>query len=203
MTSLIRLNNTLPGRQALYSALRWEGLFWLLVVAAGCIGVYAAMKFSKGKPGSQYSLGNDTKPLNIIASIIATVVAAILVIGLLARDVKMFDSLLGSVTGQPGAGQIGFAVFVAFGTGAFIAKKFFNVDYRYPAAASVLVPVFALTAYAKQDVLGYMIEHWPAAFYTRAICAILPVQMVSFAFLGAISGFWMSIKFDYWQKHAQ
>jgi hypothetical protein len=203
MTSLIRLNNTLAGRQALYSSLRWEGIFWVLVVAAGFAGVYAAMKFSKGKPGSEYSLDNDKKLLNIAASIIAASVTAILVIALLARDVKMFDSKLSSVTGQPGAGQIGFAIFAAFALGAFIAKKFFNVDYRYPAAASVPVLVFALTAYTRQDVLGHMIEHWPAAFYTYAICAILPVQMVSFAFLGAISGYWMSIKFDYWQKHSQ
>ncbi len=203
MTSLIRLNNTLPGRQTLYSALRWEGFFWLLVVAAGFAGVYVAMKFSKGKPGSQYSLDNDKKLLNIVASIIATVVAAILVIALLARDVKMFDNKLGAVTGQPGPGQVGFAVFVAFAIGAFVAKKFFNVDYRYPAAASVLVLAFALTAYTRQDVLGHMIEHWPAAFYTYAICAILPIQMVSFAFLGAISGFWMSIKLGFWQKHSR
>lgn len=176
----------------------------MLVIAAGIAGVYAAMKLTNGKPGSEYSLGNDKKIVNIAASIIATVVAALLVIALLARDVQMFDSSeLGSVTGQPSAGQVGFAVFMAFGVGAFIAKKFFNVDYRYPAAASILVLAFALTAYTKQDILVHMIEHWPAAFYTKAICAILPVQMVSFAFLGAISGFWMSIKFDYWQKHSQ
>lgn len=204
MTSLIRLNNTLAGRQQLYASLRWEGLFWMLVIAAGVAGVHAAMKVSKGKPGSEYSIGNDKKLINIIASIILTTVTALLAIGLLARDVKMFDnSELGSVTGQPGTGQIGFAVFVSFGLAAFLAKKFFNVDYKYPAAASVLVLALAITAYTRQDVLGHMIEHWPVAFYSRAICAILPIQMLSFAFLGAISGFWMSIKFDYWQEHAQ
>lgn len=208
MTSLIRMHNTIQGRTALYAALRWEGLFWLVVITAGFAGVYLAMKISKGKPGSEFSISQSTsssmnKNLNILTAIIATVVVTLVMIGLLARDVNMFDSELGLVTGQPGTGQIAFAVMTAFGVAAFLAKKILDVDYRYPAAASVLLLVFALTAYTKQDVLKYMVENWPAAFYTRAICAMLPIQIVSFAFLGSVSGFWLAIKFDYWHKHAE
>jgi len=208
MTSLIRINNTIQGRTTLYAALRWEGLFWLLLITAGFAGVYLAMKLSNGKPGSEFSISKSTpslmnKTLNILTAMIATVVVTLVLIGLLARDVNMFDSELGLVTGQPGTGQVAFAVVTAFGIAAFLAKKILDVDYRYPAAASVLLIIFALTAYTKQDVLKYMVENWPAAFYTRAICAMLPIQIVSFAFLGSVSGFWLAIKFDYWHKHAE
>jgi hypothetical protein len=208
MTSLIRMHNTLEGRTALYAALRWEGFFWLLLIAAGFAGVYLAMKLSKGKPGSEYSISEKTssstnKTLNILSALIAAVVVALICISLLARDVNMFDSQLGSVTGQPSTGQVAFAVMVAFGAAAFLIKKILDVDYRYPAVASVLLLVFVMTAYTKQDVMRYMIENWPAAFYTRAVCAMLPIQVVSFAFLGSIAGFWLAIKFDYWHKHAE
>ena len=208
MTSLIRMHNTLEGRTALYAALRWEGMFWLLLAAAGFAGVYVAMKLSGGKPGSEYSVSQNTsslmnKTLNIITAMIATVVVGLILIGLFARDINMFDSELGSVTGQPSTGQIAFAVMMAFGVAAFLAKKILDVDYRYTTAASILLMIFAMTAYTKQDVMKYMIENWPAAFYYRAICAMLPIQVVSFAFLGSMTGFWLAIKFDYWHKHAQ
>lgn len=208
MTSVIRMHNTLEGRTALYAAMKWEGLFWLLLIAAGFAGVYIAMKISRGKPGSEYSIDQGgsspmNKTLNIILAIIATVVVALILIGLFARDVNMFDSELGLVTGQPSIGQVAFAVMVAFGVAAFLARNILNVDYRYPAVASVLLMLFAMTVYTKQDVMKYMIENWPAAFYTRAICAMLPIQVVSFAFLGSITGFWLAIKFDYWHKHAE
>lgn len=39
MTELMRLNSTLPQRQALFAALKWEPIFWLTIVAAGFGGV--------------------------------------------------------------------------------------------------------------------------------------------------------------------
>ena len=114
----------------------------------------------------------------------------------------MFDSHVGSVVGQPSTGQIAFAVLISFGIAAFVVKKFLDVSYIFPAIAAAALTFFAITFFAaKQDVLEHMVQTWPLPFFTRATCAILPVQMVAFAAIGSIAGYWAAIKYTYWRKH--
>jgi len=206
MTSLLRTNYTLTQRQALYATLRWEGFFWLLIVAAGYLGVLTAQNLCGPKPAPTQS--NNThnpkanKVLSIATAIVATIVITQFAIGIFAQDVKMPDSQVGSVVGQPSVGQVAFAVLLSFGIAAFVVKKFLDVSYIFPAMAAAALTFFAITFFAaKQDVLEHMIQTWPVAFFTRATCAILPLQMVTFAAIGSIAGYWVAIKYTYWRKH--
>ena len=206
MTSLLRVNHTLAKRQELYAALRWEGFFWLLIIAASYFGVLVADKLAK--PGSVEAddSNSDNRLPNKILSNATAVVLTILItqfaIGVLAQDVRMPDSQLGPVVGQPSVGQIAFAVFVSFGLAAFIAKKFLDVSFIYPAMAAALLTLCAITFFAaKHDILEHMVQAWPVAFFTRPTCAILPLQMVAFGTVGAIAGYWTASRHWHHRKH--
>jgi len=206
MTSLLRVNHTLAKRQELYAALRWEGFFWLVIIAAGYFGVLAADRLAGPRPNAVHGHNSDNSLTNKILSIVTAAVLTILItqfaIGVLAQDVRMFDSQVGSVVGQPSVGQIAFAVFVSFGLAAFIAKRFLDVSYVYPVMAAAVLTFFAITFFAaKQDVLEHMVQTWPVPFFTRATCAILPLQMVAFAAVGSITGYWVALRYRRRRKH--
>ncbi|HIJ70924.1 MAG TPA: hypothetical protein HPP87_06125 [Planctomycetes bacterium] len=201
MTSLLRVNHTLADRQALYASLRWEGFFWVLILAASYFGVLAAdrlagRKFEDVRDNNNNDNSLTNKLLSIITAIVLTILITQFSIGMLAQDVRMSDSQIGSVVGQPSVGQIAFAVAFSFGIAAFTAKKFLNVGYVYPAASAGLLTFFTLTFFAaKQDILEHMVRTWPVPFFTRATCAVLPLQMVAFAAVGSICGYWMALKY--------
>ncbi len=102
---------------------------------------------------------------------------------------------------QPTVGQIVFAVLVSFGLAAFVVKRFLHASYIWPTIASALVTAFAISIYVKKDVLQYLVQNWPAAFFSNAVISILPVQMVAFGTLGSIIGYWAAVRYDYWRKH--
>ena len=205
MSSLLRMNYTLAQRQTLYAGLRWEGFFWLAIVAASYLGVVAAHKLAGSK--AQVQEGNNsgnftaTKVLSIVTAVVLTIVITQFLIGVLAQDVKMPDNQVGLVVGQPSVGQIAFAVAVSFGIAAFVAKKFLEVSYVYPAIAAAGLVYFAITFFAaKQDILEHMVKAWPVAFFMRATCAILPLQMVAFAAVGSIAGYWLGARYRHFRK---
>jgi len=206
MTSLLRVNHTLAKRQELYAALRWEGFFWFLIIAAGYFGVLVADKLAGAESVEVDGRNSDNQPSNKILSTATAVVLTILItqfaIGILAQDVRMPDSQLGPVVGQPGVGQIAFAVFVSFGIAAFIAKRFLDVSFIFPAMAAPLLTFCAITFFAaKHDILEHMVQAWPVAFFTRPTCAILPLQMVAFGAVGAIAGYWTALRQRDHRKH--
>ena len=198
MTSLIRLNSEVAARQAVYGALKWESLFWLALVLIGFLGVYVAQRIKK--PAKDMINENITssaikdRNLRIGIALVATVVAAMFLIGILAQDVRIFDKNLGSVVSQPGNGQVGFAVFVAFMVMAWGVKHFLDISYVIPVIAGAILSFVALKFYVNQGVLEYFAENWAVSFYPKAICAILPVQMVAFSALGSVAGYWLAIK---------
>ena len=206
MSSLITVNNTLASRQRVYSMLKWEGFFWLGVVGAGFLGVKTAellmRKFAPNvvaanldisADGNEHNLSSN-KGLTIAVAFIATILITHFAIGIFAQDVRIFDSELGSVTGQPEAAQIAFAVMVSFGIAGFVLKKFLNVSYLVTAFATAIVTYVAITISAKPDVLAHMVENWPVAFFPRATSAILPIQIVSFGAIGSLAGYWVAIQ---------
>ena len=115
----------------------------------------------------------------------------------------MADSELGFVVGQPATAQIAFAVVLAFAITAFVAKKFLNVSYIFCTIAAVGVSIFAVMICAKEDVMVHMAENWPVQFFTRSICAVLPIQMVTFAAFGSIAGYWIALKWTGWSHHTE
>lgn len=201
MMSLFQQNNELTKKTAIYSFLQWESIFWLIVVAVGFAGVLVAAKFIKSSTvpsiESQKRKAGENKYLSHGIAVIASVVTAIFLIGILAQDVRVFDSQLTAVNGQPASAQIAFAVIVAFGAAAFVAKYYLNVHFMIPTACAVLLTLYCTKAYASPDIVKYMDANYPAAFFSRSISAILPIQMICFAAIGSVCGYWIAIKTAY------
>ena len=204
MTALMQLNPTIAQRQALLITLKWEPIFWLVIVAAGFAGVLLGQKIQSNlKPGETQKKSNAQpgKYLKAIIALVGSVLIAQFCIKVFAQDVRMFDNRLVSVMAQPTVGQVVFAVLVSFGLAAFVVKKFLGASYIWPTIASALVTAFAINIYVKQEVLQYLVQHWPAAFFSNTVVSILPVQMVAFGTLGSIVGYWLAIRYNYWRKH--
>ena len=129
------------------------------------------------------------------------VLVAVLALDRLAQDITMTNGSLGSVMAQPATGQMVFGIIVAFGLAAFIVKHFLNAAYIWPIIAAGLVTPFAIAAYAKYDTLNHLADYWPAVFFSNTAIAVMPVQMVAFGTIGAIAGYWMGIRYNFWRKH--
>ena len=204
MAALMQLYPAVTQRQGLLAALRWEPIFWLTVLAAGFAGVLLGqqirpgikLNMTGGKPNS-----SSGKHLNTLIALICSGFIAQLCIRIFAQDISMSDSRLGSVVSQPAIGQIVFAVLVSFGLSAFLVKEFLNVGYIWPTIAAAFVTAFAASIYIRQ--MQYVVQSWPAAFFSNAVVSILPVQMVAFGALGSIAGYWMAVRYSYWRKHEQ
>jgi hypothetical protein len=204
MTALMQLNPTAAQRQALLTTLKWEPIFWLVIVAAGFAGVLLGQKIQSNlKPDETQKKSNSqpSKYLNAIIALVGSGLIAQFCLKIFAQDVRIFDSRLVSVMAQPTVGQIVFAVLVSFELAAFVVKRFLHASYIWPTIASALVTAFVIRVYVKQDVLQYLVQNWPAAFFSNTVISILPVQMVAFGTLGSIIGYWMAVRYDYWRKH--
>ncbi len=202
MTNLIQLNPTEAQRQALLTTLKWDSIFWLAVVAAGFAGVLLAQKILSSPSPDEAQKKTESKPikyLNAIIALVGSVFIAQFCIRIFAQDVKVID--IGSVVAQPSIGQIVYAVLASFGLAAFVVKKFLDVSYIWPTIATVLVTAFAVSSYAKQEVLQYFVNTWPAAFFANSVISILPLQIVAFGTLGSIAGYWMGVRYSYWRQH--
>ena len=206
MANLIQLNPTLAQRQELFISIRWEPIFWLIVVAAGFLGVFLGWKMCPKKTGqdkvqekSHFNL--NTYIINAIIALGGSVLIAQFCIAVLAQGIRIFDSKLGSVMSQPSVGQIVFAVLVSFGLAAFIVKKAFDINYTWSIIASGFVTVFVNSVYLRENALQHLIDRYPAVFFINPVMAILPVQMVVFGTLGSIAGYWLAVQYNYWRKH--
>lgn len=204
MSTLLQLNPTIEQRQSIYSSFIVDSAFWLVLVAAGFIGVLLAQKIISGSRRTKKSKKPGTKSVQYLSAIIAmagTVFITQFCIRIFAQDISFSDDKLGSIVSQPSVGQIVFAVFISFGIAAFIVKKFLDVSYIWPAIATVFLTIFAVNSYAREDVLLYFIQQWPSSIFINSIISILPVQLVAFGCLGSVAGYWMAIRYSYWRKH--
>ena len=204
MTSLMQQYPSIEQRQAVFAAFKWSSVFWLVLVAAGFIGVLLGQKILSNPEKSvkqKTSESNSTQYLSAIIALAGSVFIAQFCIKMLAQDVSIPDGKLGSIMAQPSVGQIVFAVFVSFGVAAFIVKKFLDVSYIWPAIATVLLTIYAVSNYARADVLQYFVQERPSAFFVNSVISILPVQIVALGTLGSIAGYWMAIRYSYWRKH--
>ena len=202
VATLIQQNPTITQRRELVESLRFEPIFWLMVVAAGFAGVLLAQRIRPSRKPKEVQDKPDSSPtkyVNVLVALAGSGVIAQFCIRICAQDVRMSDNGLGSIVAQPAVAQIAFAVLVSFGVAAFAVKKFLDVSYVWPALASVLVTAFSMHTYAKN--VPYLDQAWPAPFFGDAVASVLPVQMVAFGALGSVAGYWMAVRYDYWRKH--
>jgi len=191
MRTLLITNSTLVERQKVYAVLGWEGLFWLLPVIAGLLGVLAGWVLHKRQmPQLTISkLSDEGKPLYLLIAAVASVVVVQILISILAQDVRQQDPQLGQVVGQPGKGQVAFAVFVSFLAAGYAVKYFIKTSYIIPTLCAAIAVFLAMRYAASPAVAEQMTRNWAVAYFPRAVCAILPLQMVAFGALGAFAGF--------------
>ena len=250
VAQMIMLNPQQAERLKLYAQLKWEPVFWLVIVAAGSLGVMIGQIIAppRAKPatGESESADKPWKPdifiwvfgallgpivrekvavLNkrllhresqkpqqrpgstftvlskAMTALVVSVVIAYICIGIFARDVEVYDSRLGSVTAQPGVGQIAYAVFVSFGAAAFLVKLLLNSSCLWPIVSCAFVTAAATGIHAKPAIVEHLAASWPAVFCSHPAVAILPVQMVAFGTLGSVAGFWSAVRYQYWRKH--
>jgi hypothetical protein len=205
-------------REALAFSLRFEPLFWLLIVAAGFAGVLLAQHLRRvpseeeGKKLQTREAGASraSDPLRFFSSnlrscllsgllaLVATVLLAHFFVGVFAQDVATSRNV---TPAQPPVGQIIFAVIFAFAIAAFLIKKFTNLSYIWPAIGSVFITGFAQAIYCNSATIRQFAETRPATFFPHSALTILPVQYVALGTLGSVLGYWMAVRYDWWRKH--
>lgn len=201
LATLIQLHPTLPQRQAIIAGLRWESLFWLLVVAAGFAGVLVAQKL---KPSSRPILQptkHNTNFNRYIAPVLALAISAVIVqvfLRIIACDLPTAHN---QAAAQPPTGQIVFAVWVSFGLAAFAAERFLRTSYVWCILSSAIVSVISTATYLDEKTLKHFLSSFPANFFPDAVVSILPIQMVAFGTLGAIWGYWLAFRYEYWRRY--
>jgi hypothetical protein len=190
-------------REALASSLRFEPVYWLLVVAAGFAGVLLAQHLrapsrppaDEGPTGDRRSTGTY---LTGAVALAGTVLISNFLLRVFAQDVATSRNIAPT---QPPVGQILFAVVAAFAVAAFLVKKFADLSYLWPALASVFVIGFAQVFYDGPQVLRLFAETRPATSFPHSTLAILPVQLVALGTLGSVLGYWLAVRYDWWRKH--
>ncbi len=204
MASFLQQNPAFQQRLAIFHALKWTPIFWLAIVAAGCAGTWLAEKIARPKIASnqteQKPNSNRNTYLNAAVALLLSAVIAHFALRLFAQDVKVFDSQLGTIVGQPATGQIIFAVMVSFGLAAFVVKVLLNASYLWPIITTALLTTFGISVYTRENILQSLVQRWPPVFFPKAVIAILPVQMVAFGTLGSIIGYWLAISYVHWRK---
>jgi len=205
LAGLFQANPALQQRQAIYAALRWEGFYWLAVVAAGFAAIVLAervwRKDTEPINGRQRKQSRSNRCLNAVIAVVVSALIAQFCVGVFAQDVRIYDSRLGSVVGQPPAGQITFGVIASFGIAAFVVKKLLDASYVWPAVATAVVTFVAMSSAGRGSLLQHLSRNYPAVFFQHSSGAILPVQMVAFGTLGSLIGFWLAVRYNYWRKH--
>ena len=203
LSGLFQAAPAVQSRLVVYSKLKFEGFIWLALAACGFAGAIAADKIFRRKA---VDLPDNVKPVyklpefvQCAAAVVATVFISNFFINIFARGVSFPDSQLKEVVAQPANSQIAFAVMVSFGLCGFLAKRFLSAKAFWPAAASVIITYYFTTVYVKSSILVQLAQVWPAVFFQKPITAVLPVQMVSFACLGAVWGYWLAVRYHIWQ----
>ena len=203
MGRLMQVNSTVDQRLAIFQSLRWEPFFWLAVVLASFAGVYVASVLS-GKNSIKTDLERFKKGIaniNILTAIAGSALIAAVVILQLAQDEKIYDEKLGSLIGQPSIPQISFAVIAGFFAAGFAVKKFLGLGYFWAILAGPVIAVFFSITFFNRATIETITARWPAVFFVNSIVCILPIQMVAFGTLGAIAGYWMAVRYNYWHQH--
>ncbi len=201
MAALMQLNPRPEQRHVILAVIRFEPLFWLALITAGYAGVLIARQLVPSKVSVDHPSDckiSINKHLQTVLAVIASVVVAQICMSVLATDVRVPDN---KMVGQPSVGQIVFAVIVSFAAAAFVVRRFLGADYIAPAIGSTIITAFAIMFYVRPAVIEALSRNWPGVFFSTSTAAILPVQMVAFGAIGAVAGYWLAVRFEWWRRH--
>ncbi|MHC4265465.1 MAG: hypothetical protein ACYSUK_05970 [Planctomycetota bacterium] len=205
VANLLQSNPSFVQRMDIYNGLKWEPLFWLFIVMLGFVGVHICQMIFKPEHKPLPHITKKEQKLNVyvrvVVAIFASVVFGKVCISIFTQDITFMVRNLGSFVGQPIKGQIVFGVFIAFLITAFIITKFLDLSYIWPIIATAFVTPLAVYTSLSKDALEYLIEAYPANVFTDASLAVLPIQVVAFGSIGAITGHWTALRYMYWREH--
>ena len=205
VSNLVQSNPGLEQRLKIYSILKWEPLMWLAMVLLGFAGVYICQMIFNPPKRPLPHITKAAQKLNIylrtVIGLAVSIVFGKFCVSVFTQDVSFPNRYLGNFVGQPVIGQIVFGVFIAFLIVAFLLKKFLDVGYIWPIVATAFVTHFAVYTSLSTNVLESLVESYPANVFSDAALAVLPVQMVAFGTIGAITGYWAALRYMYWREH--
>lgn len=202
ITDLIR-HNSLENQAGIYSALKWEPILWCLIPLSGILG--AIVGNITMPPKSPLPVPVQIKPViefkkGYLSLIVSTILAAIIAhfaIGLFVRDVSVSNNNIAAIV-QPEKLQIAFGVYVSFLVAAFVVKLILNSSYIW-VCASIIVVYFVESTMAGASVKATS-ENFPVSFFLHSGFSILPIEIISWGTLGAITGFWAAVRYNYWKN---
>ena len=205
LASMMQTAPTAAQRLHILTSIKWHSFFWLAIIVIALLAVQLANYIlSKKTQDTETTKKLTTDPKFYINSAIALVVSLLVArtfLNILAQNTRIFEAKLGSVIAQPHTAQIAFAVILSFGIAAFAVKLFLNASYVIPIIASAITAAIAITGYAKEPILQQLTKYSPAVFLPNPIVSILPLQMVAFAAIGSIWGYWLAVRYNWWRKH--
>jgi len=205
LSTVFQASPAVNDRLAAYAKLRFEAFIWLALAACCLLGAYVADKLLGKKNANIPDKFDATFKLPdfavIPAAVIGTVIVAGILINILAGDVRYSDPQFGRVIGQPANLQIAFAVTVAFMACGYMAKLFIGASFIWPAAASAFLSSYSIITYSNKSAMTYLANIWPAVFFAKPAAAVLPIQMVAFACIGAVWGYWLAVRYNLWKTY--
>ncbi len=191
MNNLLTYNNTLEQHHNIYMSLRWEGIFWLLVITAGYFGVRTAAAICHDnshweQEKRKYQVGD------IILPLVVTCAIAWPLINLLTQSPKLPTKEFGNLYSQPQNAQIAFALMAGFGVAGYAVKRFMKVRIEIPVVSTVLFSLAAAIFSGKESLQSISMS-MPSSFFAYPISAILPVQTIAFGTIGILIGYSIAI----------
>ncbi len=191
MSGLLAYNNDLQHHHDIYMSLRWEGIFWLLVIAAGYFGVRAAAALCKDNTPWEQEMKKHQAGDLVLPLVVTCAIAWPLVI-FLAQSPKLPTKEFGTIYSQPHNAQIAFALMAAFGVAGYAVKRFMKVRFEIPLISTALFSL-AAAIYSGRDSLQSISMNMPAAYFASPICAILPIQTIAFGTIGILIGYSIAV----------
>ncbi len=201
IATLMQAGSSVAQRQDAFASLRWGPFYWLALVVIGWLGTLLAYKM-RACPPVKHIETHPRKPssvaMNMALTLPVSMMVSQLILNAFAQDSLTTNSTLMC---QPASAQIAFAILFAFGGAAFVAKNFLHVGFLMPMVSSAALFFFGTFIYASPTTLSQIARNHPAVCLPNAVVSILPVQIAAFGAIGAVTGYWLAIRYRHWRTH--
>ncbi|MFC1766067.1 hypothetical protein ACFL6U_28815 [Planctomycetota bacterium] len=201
MTSLMQATTDVAARQQIYSTLRWEPLFWLLLVGLGAWGAHTAARRFPAKKAKQPDTHHETVSAGLLqgcAAVILSLVIGHILIGAFVRGTPLPNIAIAVQSEGP---QIAFGIWLAFAAAAFVVRHLLRISFGWTIGSIALLYIIITFIYGRTSVMAQVVAMAPATSFPHAIMGVMPIQLVAFGVLGAITGYWWAVRYHYWRKH--